>query len=109
LNEYFAAKQENSEENENNTTNNYDNNSKRRNKSTFIPPSSRDSNLDFYIEAITNEILSDSKHNRYKTNLSPEGLKALETIQKVENIIMKTGKSSLFVNRQLENDQYRLI
>jgi hypothetical protein len=47
LHEYFAAKEENCNENENNTTNKYDNNSKKRNNSTFIPPSGRDSNLDF--------------------------------------------------------------
>ena len=45
--------------------------------STFIPPTGIDSTLDFYIEAITHEILQNNKTYRYRSNLSHEEQTAL--------------------------------
>ena len=69
LKEFFAPDPEEDE------TNDLDNESDeipkvKREQSSFVPPAGRDSSLDFYIEAITHEILQNSKKYKYICNLS---------------------------------------
>jgi hypothetical protein len=45
--------------------------------STFTPPSGRDIYLDFYIEAITNEILHNDKKKQFRPKISKDKLQAL--------------------------------
>ena len=47
-------------------------------KSTFAPPSGRDTSLDFYIDLITNEIIQNDKKYKFTPYLSPEELEALK-------------------------------
>ena len=49
-------------------------------KSTFISPSGRDSTLDFYIEAITHEILQNNKRYKYRSNPLTEEQIALTSL-----------------------------
>ena len=63
-------------------------------QSSFVPPAGRDSSLDFYIEAITHEILQNTKKYRYHCNLSPGERKALSDLSHDESIIIKKADKS---------------
>ena len=90
----------------------------KKEQSSFIPPAGRDSSLDFYLEAITHEILQHTKKYKYHCNLSPGERKALFDLSHDENIIIKKAdKSSSIVimnrsdyiqevERQLKNEKY---
>ena len=90
----------------------------KKEQSSFVPPAGRGSSLDFYIEAITHEILQNTKQYRYHCNLSPWERKALSDLSHDESIINKEAdKSSSVVimnradyikevERQLKNDKY---
>ena len=81
LKEFFGAREEDSDtEKENEDSKDYLKFPK-ESKSTFIPPSGRDSTLDFYIEAITNEILQNNKRYKYRSNLSTEEQIALTSLR----------------------------
>ena len=60
--------------------------------STFIPPTGRDSTLEFYIEAITHEILQNNKTYRYGSNLSHEEQTALTSLRNDDNIVIKKSR-----------------
>ena len=104
LREFFNAK--NSEENDsepNACENNFD--YIKRNsgpKSTFVPPSGRDTSLDFYIDSITNEILQNEKKYKFTPNLSPEELEALKQLRSDNSIVIKKadkGSTVVIMNR----------
>ena len=63
LREYFAAKAFDENDDEPDTHDNHYEYVKRNtdSKSTFVPPSGRDTSLDFYIDTITNEIIQNDK------------------------------------------------
>ena len=67
-------------------------------KSTFIPPSGRDTYLDFYIEAVTEEILrSIPKHTVYSNN-SKEEMNSLRSLSQDDSIVIKKAdKSNMIV------------
>lgn len=87
-------------------------------RSTFIPRSGRDQYLDFYIDIVTQEILSSLPKKRKFTNISKEELFCLKSLAKDQTIVMKKAdKSGLIVvmnrkdyvdevQRQLNNDKY---
>ena len=86
--------------------------------STFTPPSGRDVYLDFYIEAVTNEILHSVKKKRFRPNISKKEMHALQTLAHDDTIVIKKAdKSNTIVvmdknkyteeiNRQLNNETY---
>lgn len=86
--------------------------------STFIPPAGRDSTLDFYIEAVTHDVLQNNKRYKYRSNLSPVEQEALKSLRQDDTIVIKkSDKSSIVVvmnrddyiaeaNRQLNNSKY---
>lgn len=99
LKEFFGDKEEDrdSEKDSENSQNNFQKFPK-ESKSTFIPPSGRDSTLDFYIEAITHEILQSNKRYKYRSNLSKEEQIALTSLRQDETIVIKKAdKSSTIV------------
>ena len=54
--------------------------------------------MDFYIEAITHEILQNNKRYKYRSNLSPEEQSALTSLRQDESIVIKKAdKSSTIV------------
>ena len=58
-------------------------------KSTFVPTSGRDVYLDFYIEAITQELLMAlPKHKQY-SNISKEEFESLRKLSQDESIVIK--------------------
>ena len=100
LKEFFGAKEEEDSDSENDTEVSNDAYQKfpKKSKSTFIPPSGRDSTLDFYIEAITHEILHNNKRYKYRSNLSTEEQNALTSLRQDRNIVIKKAdKSSTIV------------
>lgn len=104
LREYFAAKTSDDTDSEDDTSvSNFE--YVRRNsdpKSTFVPPSGRDTSLDFYIDSITNEILQNDKKYKFTPNLSPEELEALKKLQKDDTIVIKKadkGSTVVIMNR----------
>ena len=116
LKEFFAPDPEEDE------TNDLDNESDeipkvKKEQSSFVPPAGRDSSLDFYIEAITHEILQNSKKYKYNCNLSAGEQKALFDLSHDDKIIIKKAdKSSSVVimnradcieevERQLKNEK----
>ena len=117
LKEFFAPDPEEDE------TNDLDNENDeilkvKKEQSSFVPPAGRDSSLDFYIEAITHEILQNSKKYKYICNLSAGERKALFDLSRDDKIIIKKAdKSSSVVimnradyieevERQLKNKKY---
>ncbi|XP_053372926.1 uncharacterized protein LOC128546436 [Mercenaria mercenaria] len=86
--------------------------------SIFTPPSGRDSTLDFYIDAITHELLQKNSKYRFRPNLSTDELSALKNLRNDDSIILKkSDKGSVIVvmnrtdyiaevNRQLNNTAY---
>jgi uncharacterized protein (UPF0305 family) len=58
-------------------------------KSSFIPPNDRGTYLDFYIEAITQEILKSNEKKLNRTNISKEELNSLRSLCQDETIIIK--------------------
>ena len=122
LQEYFAAKSSKVDENEDEICDSNFQYVKRNTdpESTFVPPSGRDTSLDFYIDAITNEILQSNKKYKNAPNLSPEELEALKCLKNdVSIVIKKTDKGSTVVimnrqdyiaevERQLEDTQFYL-
>ena len=91
LKEFFDSTNS-SEENGYNSSN-----KKSDSKSTFIPPTGRESTLDFYIEAVTNEILLSDKKYKYKSNMLPEEHEALRKLSQDESIIIKKADKGLTV------------
>ena len=87
-------------------------------KSTFVPPSGRDTSLDFYIDSITNEILQNDKKYKFTPNLSPEEIEALKQLRSDNSIVIKKAdKASTVVimnrddyiaevERQLNNSKF---
>ena len=78
--EYFAAKAIDENDDEPDTHDNHYEYVKCNtdSKSTFVPPSDKDTSLDFYIDSITNEIIQKDKKYKFTPNLSPEELEALK-------------------------------
>ena len=76
LKEFFAPDSEDDESNNSDTEEEKIPKVKKE-QSSFIPPAGRDSSLDFYLGAITHEILQNTKKYKYRCNLSPEERKAL--------------------------------
>jgi hypothetical protein len=86
--------------------------------STFTPPSGRDIYLDFYIEAISNEIMHSSKQKRFRPNISKQELQSLKNLSRDTNIVIKKADKSNTnvimdkqkyidkVNRQLNDERY---
>ena len=101
LKEFFAEKVRNNDDEYDGNYKNSINNSNtfhKKSQSTFIPPAGRDSTLDFYIEAITHEILQQNKNYKYRSNLSHEEQTALTSLCTDESIVVKkAGKSSTVV------------
>lgn len=120
LKEFFAAKEKESDDDSENDENSKDEFHKfqKESTSTFIPPAGRDSTLDFYIEAITHEILQNNKRYKYRSNLSREEQIALRSLHQDETIVIKKAdKSSTIVvmnrsdyiaevERQLRDEKY---
>ena len=97
IKEFFGAREEDSDfEKENGDSKDYLKFPK-ESKTTFIPPSGRDSTLDFYIElylAITHEILQNKKRYKYRSNLSTEEQIALTSLRQDNNIVIKKADKS---------------
>lgn len=120
LREYFAAKSSQEDENTDDICDNNFEYVKRNTdpKSTFVPPSGRDTSLDFYIDSITNEILQNDKKYKYAPNLSQEELEALKCLRNDDSIVIKKadkGSTVVIMNRndyiaeverQLEDRQF---
>ena len=118
MKEFFAPDSEDIENNDSNMEEPEKIPKVKKEQSSFIPPTGRDSSLDFYLEAITYDILQNSKKYKYHCNLSPGERKALFDLSHDENIIIKKAdKSSSVVimnrsdyikevERQLKNDKY---
>lgn len=119
LKEYFyGIAEENNTNNNSDDQNNYDLPFFNNKGSTFTPPAGRDVYLDFYINAVTQEILQNEKKKKYFTNISKKELESLRKLsQDTEIIIKKADKSSTIVimnrgdyekevNRQLNDDMY---
>ena len=71
-------------------------------KSTFVPPSGRDTSLNFYIDSITSEIIQNDKKYKFTPNLSPEELEALKQLRNDNTIIIKKadkGSTVALMNR----------
>ena len=67
-----------------------------------MPPSGRDTSLDFYIDSITNEILQNDKKYKFTPNLSPEELEALKQSRSDNSIVIKKadkGSTVVIMNR----------
>jgi hypothetical protein len=87
-------------------------------QSIFTPKSGRDHYLDFYIEAVTQEILNSLPQKRKYTNITKEELECLNNLSKSKDIIIKKADKSASivimnrsdyekeVQRQLMNDNY---
>ena len=85
--------------------------------STFIPRQGRDEYLDFYIEAIHQEILQSSNASKY-TNISEEELSSLRSLANDNSIVIKKADKSANivimsaaeyekeVLRHVDNDRY---
>ena len=106
LKEFFAEKERNNDDEYDGNYKNSINNSNtfhKKSQSTFIPPAGRDSTLDFYIEAITHEILQQNKNYKYRSNLSHEEQTALTSLCTDESIVVKKADKSstvVIMNRQ---------
>ena len=66
----------------------------KKSNSTFIPPADRDPTLDFYIDAITKELLSDKKKYKYQSNLSNEEHQSLNSLREDQSIVIKKADKS---------------
>ena len=89
-----------------------------KNKSSFTPSSGRDSHLDFYIEAITQEILHNIPHKRGYSNISKKEMESLHNLINDDSIVIKRADKSnniIFMNkedyvkeveRQLNDEKY---
>ncbi|XP_053405151.1 uncharacterized protein LOC128558900 [Mercenaria mercenaria] len=120
LKEYFCMPEEDSDgENDCDSAEGGKNKQKYKKKhSIFTPPSGRDSTLDFYIDAITHELLQKNSKYRFRPNLSTDELSALKNLRNDDSIILKkSDKGSVIVvmnrtdyiaevNRQLNNTAY---
>lgn len=85
---------------------------------TFTPPTGQDVYLDFYISAVTEEILQSEKNRKYFSYISKKELEVLKLLSQDKNIIIKKAdRSSTIVimnrddyekevHRQLSNDIY---
>ena len=86
--------------------------------STLTPKLGRDEYLDFYIEAVTQEILQTLQDNSRHTNISKEEMQCLKSLSRDKDIIIKKAdKSGTIVvmnrqnyvgevHRQLNNESY---
>jgi len=63
-------------------------------KSSFTPPSGRDSYLDFYIDAITKEILHGNHQKQYISNISKDEIKSLFNLMNDDSIVIKKADKS---------------
>jgi len=57
--------------------------------STFIPQAGHDPTLEFYIDTITKEILSENKKYKCNSNLSHKEHQALKSPREDESIVIK--------------------
>ena len=119
LKEYFSNRNETTNEESNEESVDYEyKKSFKKSKSTFIPPAGRDPTLDFYIDAITKELLSDKKKYKYQSNLSNEEHQSLNSLREDQSIVIKKadkGSTIVIMNkcdysnevlRQLNDVQY---
>ena len=86
--------------------------------STLIPPSGRDTYLDFYIEAVTKEILQASPKQTVYSNISKEEMNSLRSLSQDDSVVIKKAdKSNMIiimnktdytkeVERQLTDEKY---
>ncbi|XP_053387219.1 uncharacterized protein LOC128551006 [Mercenaria mercenaria] len=87
-------------------------------ESTFTQPAGRDTSLDFYIDAITHELLKTNKRYYFHSSISQDEQIALKSLAQDDNIVIKKAdKSSTIVimnrsdysaevHRQLNNELY---
>ena len=87
-------------------------------KSTLTPPSGRDTNLDFYSGAVTQEILRSSPKHTVYSNISKEEMNSLRSLSQDDSIVIKNAdKSNMVVimnktdyikeiERQLTDEKY---
>ena len=67
-------------------------------QSTFVPPNGRDTYLDFYIEAVTQEILQASPKRKLYSNISKEEMESLRSLSQDDSIVIrKADKSNMIV------------
>ena len=87
-------------------------------QSTFVPSNGRDTYLDFYIEAVTQEILQASPKRKLYSNISKEEMESLHSLSQDDSIVIKKAdKSNMIVimnktdyikavERQLSDEKY---
>ena len=87
-------------------------------KSSFTPPSGRDVYLDFYIEAISQEILHNEHKSKRHSNISKSEFASLRSLARDDSIVLKKADKSgtvvimnkcdyiAEVERQLHNSTY---
>ena len=86
-------------------------------QSTFVLPNGCDTYLDFYIEAVTQEILQTSPKGKLYSNISKEEMESLHLSQDDSIVIKKADKSNMIVimnktdyinevERQLSEEKY---
>ena len=68
-----------------------------RKKSTLTPPICRDTNLDFYSEAVTQEILRSSPKHTVYSNISKEEMNSLRSLSQDDSIVIKNADKSNMV------------
>ena len=98
LKEFFYSK---CDSDKTNNENDYSCYSKKRSESTFIPPSGRDFTSNFYIDAITNEILLSDKRCKYRSNLFKDEQEALRNLRSDDSIIIKKADKFFYSNHEL--------
>ena len=65
-----------------------------KSSSSFIPPTGRDVYLDFYITAITEDILQREKKRKFFSNISKSELSSLTKLSRDKSIIIKKADES---------------
>ena len=70
---------------------------KKKKQSTFVPPNDRDTYLDFYIEAVTQEILQASSKQKMYSNISKEEMESLRSLSQDDSIVIKKADKSNMV------------
>ena len=58
-------------------------------QSTFVPPNGHDTYLDFYIEAVRQEILQASPKRKLYSNNSKEEMESLRSLSQDDSIVIK--------------------
>lgn len=94
LKEFFYDKSSNNSNCESDSLNSKNMGYFNKDKSSFTPPSGRDSHLDFYIEAITQEILHSIPHKRGYSNISKKEMESLHNLINDDSIVIKKADKS---------------